>query len=139
MATNLTFSVLKPELSRVYSAKELASSLGGCVLNVVKIKTPAELRFHTANVNFYTPAGSGGINPATEYTNQEPAHLKMAHRLLIPTLTEMSVQISDFLHGRSVFLGDEPQTVPGLDNVLDSYPPHLHHQLSVFLLMREPQ
>ena len=62
VATNLTFSVLKPELSRVYSAKELASGLGGCVLNVVKIKTPAELRFNVANVNFYTPGIMAGQN-----------------------------------------------------------------------------
>lgn len=79
VATNLTFSVLKPELSRVYSAKELASSLGGCVLNVVKIKTPAELRFHTANVNFYTPGIRTGQNVKvyrfTENEGWSPFHV----------------------------------------------------------------
>lgn len=72
VATNLTFSVLKPELSRVYSAKELASSFGGCVLNVVKIKTPAELRFQVANVNFYTPGIRAGQNVRVyKYTEGE--------------------------------------------------------------------
>ena len=53
--TNLTFSVLKPELRRVYTAKNAASTIGGRVLNVVKIGVPANFRFTTANVNFYTP------------------------------------------------------------------------------------
>lgn len=60
--TNLTFSVLKPELRRVYTAKEQAASLGGTVLNVVKVGIPANLSFTTANVNFYTPGIVTGQN-----------------------------------------------------------------------------
>ncbi len=54
-ATNLTFSVLKPELSRVYSAKDFAATLNGTLLNVVKVGVPANFGFDVANVNFYTP------------------------------------------------------------------------------------
>lgn len=86
VATNLTFSVLKPELSRVYSAKELASSMGGCVLNVVKIKTPAELRFNVANVNFYTPGIVAGqkvkvfrFAEDTGWTEQHVAQVRQDH------------------------------------------------------------
>lgn len=60
--SNMTFSVLKPELSRVYSAKDFAATLGGHVLNVVKVDVPAELKFTTANVNFYTPGIVTGQN-----------------------------------------------------------------------------
>lgn len=60
--SNMTFSVLKPELSRVYSAKDFAKSLGGTVLNVVKVDIPAELKFTTASVNFYTPGIVTGQN-----------------------------------------------------------------------------
>lgn len=52
--TNQTFSVLKPELSRVYSAKDFAASVNGTVLNVVKIDSSVS-GFEVANVNFYTP------------------------------------------------------------------------------------
>ena len=60
--TNLTFSVLKPELRRVYTIKDAAAAMGGTVLNVVKVGIPAELRFETANVNFYTPGIVDGQN-----------------------------------------------------------------------------
>lgn len=60
--SNMTFSVLKPELSRVYSAKDFAATLGGHVLNVVKVDIPAELKFTTASVNFYTPGIVTGQN-----------------------------------------------------------------------------
>lgn len=60
--TNLTFSVLKPELRRVYTIKDAAAAMGGTVLNVVKVGIPAELRFETANVNFYTPDIVAGQN-----------------------------------------------------------------------------
>lgn len=60
--TNLTFSVLKPELRRVYTIKDAAAGMGGHVLNVVKVGIPAELRFETANVNFYTPGIVAGQN-----------------------------------------------------------------------------
>lgn len=58
--TNVTFPVLKPELSRVYSAKDYAASLGGSVLNVVKIET--HVGFGVANVNFYMPGITGAEN-----------------------------------------------------------------------------
>ena len=60
--TNLTLSVLKPELRRVYTIKDAAAAMGGTVLNVVKVGIPAELRFETANVNFYTPGIVDGQN-----------------------------------------------------------------------------
>ena len=58
--SNVTFPVLKPELSRVYSAKDLAASLGGSVLNVVKVET--HVGFGVANVNFYMPGITGAEN-----------------------------------------------------------------------------
>lgn len=61
-ATDLTFSVLKPELSRVYSAKDFAATLNGTVLNVVKVGVPANFSFDVANVNFYTPGIVAGQN-----------------------------------------------------------------------------
>lgn len=60
--SNMTFSVLKPELSRVYSAKDHAAALGGSVLNVVKVAVPANLKWASANVNFYTPGIVSGQN-----------------------------------------------------------------------------
>lgn len=58
--TNVTFPVLKPELSRVYSAKEYTASLGGTLLNVVKVET--YIAFDIANVNFYMPGITGEEN-----------------------------------------------------------------------------
>lgn len=58
--SNVTFPVQKPELSRVYSAKAYAASVGGTVLNVVKIDT--HVGFGTANVNFYMPGITGNEN-----------------------------------------------------------------------------
>lgn len=58
--TNVTFPVQKPELSRVYSAKDYAASIGGNVLNVVKIET--HVSFDIANVNFYMPGITGQEN-----------------------------------------------------------------------------
>lgn len=60
--TDLTFSVLKPELSRVYSAKDFAATLNGTVLNVVKVGVPTNFSFDVANVNFYTPGIVAGQN-----------------------------------------------------------------------------
>ena len=51
--SNVTFVLQKPELSRVYSAKEFAASMGETVANVVKFDT--HVGFGTANVNFYFP------------------------------------------------------------------------------------
>lgn len=59
-ASNVTFPVLKPELSRVYSAKNYAALLGGTVLNVVKVET--HVGFGVANVNFYMPGITGEEN-----------------------------------------------------------------------------
>ncbi len=58
--SNVTFKVQKPELSRVYSAKDYAKSVGGTVLNVVKIDT--HVGFGVANVNFYMPGVAGTEN-----------------------------------------------------------------------------
>lgn len=58
--TNVTFILQKPELSRVYSAKDYAAALGGTLLNAVKIDT--HVGFGVANVNFYMPGITGGEN-----------------------------------------------------------------------------
>lgn len=58
--SNVTFVLDKPELSRVYSAKDFAKSLNGNLLNVVCIDT--HVGFGTANVNFYTPGIVAGQN-----------------------------------------------------------------------------
>lgn len=58
--SNVTFILQKPELSRVYSAKDYAVSVGGTVCNVVKIDT--HVGFDTANVNFYVPGITGNEN-----------------------------------------------------------------------------
>lgn len=56
--TNVTFVLQKPELSRVYSAKDLAASMGEDLINVVKIDT--HVGFGTANVNFLVPSIQAG-------------------------------------------------------------------------------
>lgn len=58
--SNQTFSVLKPALAHVNSAKAQAAALGGRVLNVAQIK--ASVRFNTATVNFYMPGVKAGQN-----------------------------------------------------------------------------
>lgn len=58
--TNVTFILQKPELSRVYSAKDYAAALGGTLLNAVKIDT--HVGFGVANVNFYMPGITGAEN-----------------------------------------------------------------------------
>lgn len=58
--SNQTFSVLKPADAAVSSAKSYASTLGGTVLNVVKVD--ATVGFNTATVNFYMPGVAAGNN-----------------------------------------------------------------------------
>lgn len=58
--SNQTFSVLKPVLAYVNSAKTLANGLGGRVLNVATIK--ASVSFNTATVNFYAKGVKAGQN-----------------------------------------------------------------------------
>lgn len=58
--TNVTFILQKPELGYVYSAKDLAASLGGSLMNAVKIDT--HVGFGVANVNFYVPGITGAEN-----------------------------------------------------------------------------
>ncbi len=58
--SNVTFCLQKPELARVYSAKDFAPTIGGKLLNVVKIDT--HVGFGTANVNFYVPGVTAGQN-----------------------------------------------------------------------------
>lgn len=58
--TNVTFILQKPELSRVYSAKDYAAALGGTLLNAVKIET--HVGFGVANVNFYMQGITGEEN-----------------------------------------------------------------------------
>lgn len=58
--SNQTFSVLKPADGAVSVAKTYASSLGGTVLNVVKVD--ASVGFNTATVNFYMPGVTAGNN-----------------------------------------------------------------------------
>lgn len=59
--SNQTFSVLKPVLAAVTSAKSYASTLGGTVLNVAKIDASVG-GFNTATVNFYMPGVTANNN-----------------------------------------------------------------------------
>lgn len=59
-ASNVNFSVQKPLLTHVNSAKTQAAALGGNVLNVVNIQ--ANVSFGTASVNFYMPGVTTGEN-----------------------------------------------------------------------------
>lgn len=58
--SNQTFSVLKPADGAISVAKTYASSLGGTVLNVVKVN--ASVKFNTATVNFYMPGVTAANN-----------------------------------------------------------------------------
>lgn len=58
--SNQTFSVQKPILAEVNSAKSQASTLGGSVLNVAKVD--ASVSFNTATVNFYMPGVTSSQN-----------------------------------------------------------------------------
>lgn len=58
--SNQTFSVQKPVLAEVNSAKSQASTLGGTILNVAKVN--ASVSFDTATVNFYMPGVTSGQN-----------------------------------------------------------------------------
>lgn len=55
-APGLTFELLKPDLKRVYAAKELAQ--GKTLLNVVNVHTHAG--FSTAKIDFYAPGVKAG-------------------------------------------------------------------------------
>lgn len=59
--SNQVFSVLKPTLADVYSAKAHASLLGGRVLNVVRVNASIK-GFQTARVNFYMRGVMAGQN-----------------------------------------------------------------------------
>lgn len=59
--SNQVFSVLKPALSCVYSAKAFATSIGGRLLNVVRINASIT-GFQTARVNFYMKGVTAGQN-----------------------------------------------------------------------------
>lgn len=59
--SNQVFSVLKPALSNVNSAKTFAASLGGRVLTVVRIGASVS-GFRTAQVNFYMKGVKAGQN-----------------------------------------------------------------------------
>lgn len=59
--SNQVFSVLKPALANVYSAKAFAMALGGRVLNVVRINASVS-GFQTARVNFYAKGVRAGQN-----------------------------------------------------------------------------
>ena len=56
-APGLTFELLKPDLKRVYAAKELAQGKGS-LLNVVNVHTHAG--YSTAKVTFYAPGVKAG-------------------------------------------------------------------------------
>ena len=58
--TNQTFSVNKPLLAHVDSAKAYAAEVGGTVLNCVDVS--GSVRFDTATVNFYMPGVTGEEN-----------------------------------------------------------------------------
>ena len=57
-APGLTFELLKPDLKRVYAAKELAQGNKGTLLNVVNVHTHAG--YSTAKVTFYAPGVKAG-------------------------------------------------------------------------------
>ena len=57
--SNQVFSVLKPTQANVYSAKAFAATLGGKILNVVRINA-AITGFQTARVNFYMNGVAAG-------------------------------------------------------------------------------
>ena len=59
--SNQTFSVLKPTVANVNSAKSFAASLGGKVLNVAQINASVR-NFNTATVNFYLKGTIAGQN-----------------------------------------------------------------------------
>lgn len=59
--SNQVFSVLKPALANVYTAKAYAAALGGRVLSVVRVNANIK-GFQTARVNFYTKGVWGGQN-----------------------------------------------------------------------------
>lgn len=59
--SNQVFSVLKPALSNVYTAKAYAALLGGNVLSVVRINAAIN-GFGTARVNFYMKGITAGRN-----------------------------------------------------------------------------
>lgn len=59
--SNQVFSVLKPALANVHSAKAFASTLNGRVLNVVRINASIS-GFQTARVNFYMKGIRAGQN-----------------------------------------------------------------------------
>lgn len=59
--SNQVFSVLKPSLDNVTSAKTFASTLGGKVLSVVRVNASIT-KFHTARVNFYMSGITAGQN-----------------------------------------------------------------------------
>lgn len=59
--SNQVFSVLKPALANVHSAKAYAAVLGGKVLNVVQVNAAIN-GFQTARVNFYMSGIVAGQN-----------------------------------------------------------------------------
>lgn len=59
--SNQVFSVLKPALANVHSAKAFAASLGSRLLNVVRINASVS-GFQTARVNFYVKGVRAGQN-----------------------------------------------------------------------------
>lgn len=59
--SNWVFSVLKPVLANVYSARAFAAALNGRVLNVVRINASIS-GFQTARVNFYMSGVTAGQN-----------------------------------------------------------------------------
>lgn len=57
-ASGLTFELVKPDLKRVYAAKELAKDNAGTLVSVVKVHTHAA--FESAEVTFYAPGVAAG-------------------------------------------------------------------------------
>ena len=57
-APGLTFELVKPDLKRVYAAKELAMDNAGTLLSVVKVHT--HVAFSSAKVTFYAPGVTAG-------------------------------------------------------------------------------
>lgn len=91
--TGATISIQKPLLAHVDSAKSMASTIGGKVLNVVSVKTSAV--FGTATVNFYMPGVTADQNiqvyqyDAGQWTSVNVSEVREDH--VVADLTSLGI------------------------------------------------
>ena len=62
---------MQPANTKLKNLLAFAATLGGSVLNVVKVDVPANLKWASANVNFYTPGIVTGQNVKAPLTMLE--------------------------------------------------------------------